>query len=190
VADDDWRLQGQDEYLSGRTLRWATWWPYREGWDHDHCEFCWSEISDQPVDEHVQHNAAWVTEDDDYHWICPRCFEDFREQFAWVVADLGNPPDDPERQGFRGKGTAYITWWDDPVDGSVWRGYWDLAPDDPGGGGRFLEDSGFQQTAALAIAWAKQRTSRVVVTPRDSGPQWAGDGPTPGGLERFVDQAE
>jgi hypothetical protein len=23
---------------------------------------------------------------DDYHWICERCFEDFREQFRWTLA--------------------------------------------------------------------------------------------------------
>jgi hypothetical protein len=84
VADDDWRLTDQDRYLAGRTVRWAVWWPCRDGWDHDHCEFCWAEISDRPVDEHTEYNAAWVTEND-HHWICPTCFADFRERFAWVI---------------------------------------------------------------------------------------------------------
>ena len=65
-------------------MRWSVWSPYREGWDHDHCAFCWAEISDQPIDEHTEHNTAWVT-DDNYHWICPKCFDDFRERFAWVI---------------------------------------------------------------------------------------------------------
>jgi hypothetical protein len=85
AADDDWRLKNQASYLAGRTLVWARWTPYREGWDHDHCEFCWDEISDRPVDEHTRYNAGWVTADDHYHWICPRCFEDFDERFAWKV---------------------------------------------------------------------------------------------------------
>jgi hypothetical protein len=84
VTEGDWRLQDQDRYLSGVRLRWANWWPYRPDWDHDHCAFCWAEISDQPLDDHTEYDAAWVT-DDDYHWICPGCFEDFRERFKWVV---------------------------------------------------------------------------------------------------------
>ena len=84
MADDDWRLRGQERYLSGVTLRWRTWWPYRPGWDHDHCSFCMAEISDQPIDGHTEYNEAWVTEDD-YHWVCATCFEDFRDRFAWTV---------------------------------------------------------------------------------------------------------
>ena len=83
--DSDWRLMNQEPYLAGRTLRWATWTPYRDGWDHDHCSFCSAEISDRPVDDHTEYNAAWVTADDSYHWVCPPCFEDFRARFAWVV---------------------------------------------------------------------------------------------------------
>ena len=92
VAEDDWRLQGQERYLTGRTLRWAVWWSYQEGWDHDHCEFCWAEISDRPIDDHTEYNAMWVTADDDYHWICPNCFSDFRTRFGWsVVGDEPTP---------------------------------------------------------------------------------------------------
>ena len=47
IEDDDWRLQGQEKYLLGRTMRWTTWAPYRENWDHDHCEFCMAKISDR-----------------------------------------------------------------------------------------------------------------------------------------------
>jgi hypothetical protein len=84
VADDDWRLQGQQRYLTNRTLRWATWWEYRPGWDHDHCEFCWAKFGliDEDGFDHVD---GYVTDDDDYHWICPACFADFRERFGWTV---------------------------------------------------------------------------------------------------------
>jgi hypothetical protein len=90
VSDDDWRVRGQALHLQGRTLVWAVWRPYRDGWDHDHCEFCWAEISDRPIDDHTQYNAAWVTADDHYSWICPGCFEDFRLRFDWEVEA---PPD-------------------------------------------------------------------------------------------------
>ena len=88
---DDWRLRDQSNYLLGRTMRWATWTPYRENRDHDHCEFCAAEISDRPVDEHTEYNAGWVTEDN-YHWICPVCFADFREQFGWAVEGAAPTP--------------------------------------------------------------------------------------------------
>jgi hypothetical protein len=32
----------------------------------------------------------WVTADDDYHWICPKCFNDFRTRFGWSV--VGGEP--------------------------------------------------------------------------------------------------
>lgn len=77
-------MTDQDRFLLGRTLRWATWSPYRDGWEHDHCAFCWAEISDRPVDDHTEFNVAWVT-DDGNHCVCPECFDDFRERFRWAV---------------------------------------------------------------------------------------------------------
>jgi hypothetical protein len=84
VTHDDWRLMNQERFLNGVTLRFRAWWPYRPGWDHDHCAFCTAEISDQPIDGHTEYNSGWVTEDG-YHWVCPACFEDFRTRFGWVV---------------------------------------------------------------------------------------------------------
>ena len=81
--DDDWRLMGQDRYLQGRRLRWRVWWPQREGWDHDHCAFCFAEFSNQPaVEGHPTQSSGYVTEDD-YHWVCRSCFEDFKGRFGW-----------------------------------------------------------------------------------------------------------
>ena len=94
IEDDDWRLQGQEKYLLGRTMRWTTWVPYREDWDHDHCECCMAKISDRfnVGDDHVQYKAAWVTADDSYRWVCRECFSDFRSRFAWsVVGDQPTP---------------------------------------------------------------------------------------------------
>ena len=83
--DSDWRLTGQERVLANRQLRWMDW-RRRPGWDHDHCSFCWAEISDRPIDGHTELNAAWVTTDDEYYWVCPGCFEDFREQFGWSIS--------------------------------------------------------------------------------------------------------
>ena len=79
---DDWRLQGQGKYLSGARLRWRAWHPHRPGWDHDHCEFCWAKLADSGEEGTVR--EGYVT-DDDHRWICRACFNDFREQFGWVV---------------------------------------------------------------------------------------------------------
>jgi hypothetical protein len=83
----DWRLRRQENYLTGATLVHR---PYRRyaanpKWDHDHCAFCSAKFM---VEDHpdVLHEG-YVTLDD-YHWICERCVQDFREQFRWtVVAD-------------------------------------------------------------------------------------------------------
>jgi hypothetical protein len=84
--EGDWLLQGQERYLKGQTLRWKRWWSYRDGWDHDHCEFCWRDICDEGQPE--ADLFGWVTEDD-YHWICANCCEEFMEQFEWKLVDEG-----------------------------------------------------------------------------------------------------
>jgi hypothetical protein len=82
---DDWRLMGQERFLMGRKLKWAAWCSSGPGWDHDHCTTCQAEISDQPISEHVSYNSAWVTADDNYTWICPRCLIDFIAHFQWRI---------------------------------------------------------------------------------------------------------
>ena len=83
--DEDWRLMGQESYLAGRSWCFRRWTPYRNGWDHDHCDFCAAEISDDETG-HADFNEAWVTANDGYTWVCPTCFADFRERFSWAVA--------------------------------------------------------------------------------------------------------
>ena len=77
---------GQERYLAGRRMRFTSWTPYRAGWDHDHCDFCSTEISDDRTG-HAEYDEAWVTSDDSYKWVCPNCFDDFRERFKWVVIE-------------------------------------------------------------------------------------------------------
>jgi hypothetical protein len=91
AESSDWRLRGQEAYLGGAALVRR---PYRRyaanaDWDHDHCAFCWAKfmVEDLPIVLH----EGYATRDD-YHWICQRCFQDFREQFRWtVVADATQP---------------------------------------------------------------------------------------------------
>ena len=77
VEKNDWRLMNQMEYLHRRNLLHVSYEPYREGWDHDHCEFC-------AVTMTTETKEAYCTEDK-YHWICPSCYEDFREMFEWSI---------------------------------------------------------------------------------------------------------
>ena len=83
VADNDWRLDGQEKYLQGAELRLMRWWPHREGRDHDHCQFCWARILDQTKGKD-EYDRGYVTVDN-RHWICPSCFADFKSRFGWLV---------------------------------------------------------------------------------------------------------
>jgi hypothetical protein len=76
----NWRLQGQEEYLLGASLSKKIYKKPREDWDHDHCEFCSAKFSEAEGDL-----TEGYTTDDEYRWICTRCFEDFKEQFQWIV---------------------------------------------------------------------------------------------------------
>jgi hypothetical protein len=69
-----------------RPVKWRTWWNYHPGCDHDHCAFCWAKFPWQPAgDDHVSYDDGWVTADDDCTWICPVCFEDYKDRFGWTV---------------------------------------------------------------------------------------------------------
>lgn len=77
----DWRLQGQESYLTGRQLRFVPYVRRSQQWEHEHCEFCSAKFSDNADDLHT----GYVTKDQHY-WICPDCFRDFKDQFRWEVS--------------------------------------------------------------------------------------------------------
>ena len=103
--DQDWRLgRGQERYLQGATLVRKPYRVWSETWEHDHCEFCWAKFVDPAFSEAhaqlVRDEPTVLTEgyaalgtgphgEDEYHWICAACFEDFRARFGWRVV---NPP--------------------------------------------------------------------------------------------------
>ena len=82
IDKSDWRLQGQEKYLKGATLCLKKYTKYRDAWVHDHCEFCWAKFS-------LEGNASDIDEgyatQDNYHWICKRCFVEFKDIFQWKV---------------------------------------------------------------------------------------------------------
>lgn len=82
----DWRLQGQEEYLMNEKLYFRDWKRIREDWDHDHCEFCWAKFSDIESDKEEILKSGY-TDTEEKVWICTNCFEDFKTMFIWEVED-------------------------------------------------------------------------------------------------------
>lgn len=86
---DDWRLRGQETYLKGATLQHMRYRqnPENPDWDHDHCAFCWQEFCTDVTCDSLK--AGYCTEDE-YYWICPQCFEDFKDRFGWRVVEANS----------------------------------------------------------------------------------------------------
>jgi hypothetical protein len=82
AADDDWRLGKQARYLLGAVLHWSSYRAPSLDWDHDHCAFCWAKFMEGTHPDTLQ--AGYAT-DDEYHWICSNCFEDFRDRFKFQL---------------------------------------------------------------------------------------------------------
>jgi hypothetical protein len=90
AEEDDWRLTGQEKYLTGVTLRWRKWWSSRPPdnvgeWDHDHCDFCWKHFGDHIFEDDPDTQLEGLATEDGSHWICRDCFEDFKDRFGWVL---------------------------------------------------------------------------------------------------------
>ena len=75
---DDWRFQGQDEYLLNVILTHCIY--DGDFLDHEHCDFCSEKFSIREEDLH----KGYCTQDK-RHWICQKCFHDFKEMFGWEV---------------------------------------------------------------------------------------------------------
>lgn len=77
---DDWRLTNQEKYLEAKRLTLKRWTQTRPHWDHDHCAFCSAKFMDRDHPDILREGYAT---DDDRHWVCPRCYHDFKAAFAW-----------------------------------------------------------------------------------------------------------
>lgn len=82
----DWRLQGQERYLTGAKLLRKVYRgsQTRSGEDHDHCEFCFAKFMVENLPD-VLHEGYCTL--DGYRWVCARCFTDFKELFRWELVD-------------------------------------------------------------------------------------------------------
>ena len=81
--NDDWRISGQEKYLENSIFRYSAYKAVSPDWEHDHCECC-----NQKLTENTQGtlHEGYVTLDD-YHWVCSKCFIDFKDRFEWVEVD-------------------------------------------------------------------------------------------------------
>ena len=92
-TDDDWRLNRQETYLQGATLVWKPYRIWSEAWEHDHCAFCWRKFVDSaaPVADRDALTFGFAAVgagpkgEDDYHWICETCANDFASRFRWTL---------------------------------------------------------------------------------------------------------
>ena len=99
VARKDPRLNNQERYLKRATLHCRPYFIWQPDWTHDHCEFCWAAfvVAGDPGASNDPLTEGWTTEDE-YHWVCDRCFEDFHQRFEWKTRErrptdrLDTPP--------------------------------------------------------------------------------------------------
>ena len=73
----DWRLTNQIDYLKDKLLKHVNFKRYSDSWDHEHCEFCFEKFNDET-------KKGYCTLDN-YHWICEKCFDDFKDMFNWKM---------------------------------------------------------------------------------------------------------
>jgi ribosomal protein L37AE/L43A len=79
--NNDWRLfREQDKYLYGVTLIQQDYHPSDSKNDHDHCEFCMEKFGKGTDDLKSGYSTL-----DNSIWICPKCYEDFKNNFLWKV---------------------------------------------------------------------------------------------------------
>ncbi len=78
VEKNDWRLQGQEQYMKNLSFVMKQF-PL-ETLDHCHCEFCWEKIGygNDAITKGYQST-------DKYRWVCEACFQDFKDMFNFVV---------------------------------------------------------------------------------------------------------
>jgi hypothetical protein len=83
MDNNDWRLLGQERYLTGVTLIRKRYADKLTNTDHDHCEFCGTKFSDTIPGSLIE----GYTTSDDYRWICDTCYNDFKQQFKWRLTE-------------------------------------------------------------------------------------------------------
>ena len=87
VETNDWRLTKSHENIKKeKEWKFKIYTPRRETWEHEHCVLCGDKISQY---ENTIHEGYTSTSKGrkDYWWLCPECFNDFKEMFGWEVVE-------------------------------------------------------------------------------------------------------
>lgn len=85
IDKDDWRLRGQEEYLMHKTFAFETY-SETQNSKHEHCEFCWHKFMENCEGVEDCSEAGYCTLDHKY-WVCEECYEDFKNNFKWIIAE-------------------------------------------------------------------------------------------------------
>jgi len=80
VNKDDSRLTNQENYLGNEQVKLTRFTEEYAKTNHEHCCFCWAKFSEKKNDLH----HGYVTKGGAV-WICPECFDDFKEMFKLTV---------------------------------------------------------------------------------------------------------
>jgi len=83
IKKNDWRLEANKSFLENEVFRYLNFAKEYEDTEHDHCIFCkYKTFSSNK--EHLQWGYASTTRNG-YWWVCPECFEDFKEIKGWTT---------------------------------------------------------------------------------------------------------
>ena len=85
IDKDDPRLaNGYCEELIGAVMTFVPeYHRYRDGWDHEHCRFCWTTIGEAEGELHSAYHDN--EEPDRVNWLCEECFGELRDVFGLTV---------------------------------------------------------------------------------------------------------
>jgi hypothetical protein len=93
---------GQENYLPPATeLTLRRYRAQSKTWEHEHCPFCFTKFMDPDfseehrrfIEEHPDVLTEGYTTSTEHvrgagwHWICPRCVEDFADEFGWQIVE-------------------------------------------------------------------------------------------------------
>lgn len=111
VDSTDWRLNRLKTF-HGKAFRFVEYRALSPEWNHDHCEGCWAKFSDYDGPEILHEGYVYaephtekpvpqfvvecreqgmrcepqpVVDGCHLHWVCPQCFEDFRELLDFTM---------------------------------------------------------------------------------------------------------
>ena len=80
VVEEDWRLsQGDFDNIKNHVFK-KQYFKSNKNNDHDHCNFCWTKITDLEIDEeHDTFGYVTLNAHGQEEWVCEKCFNDFKE---------------------------------------------------------------------------------------------------------------